>query len=104
MSVGSLSNTSVRVIRRGKPTGLGARTESTVWTGLAMVQPLSGREISQLGKDLENVTTRAYIEGRPNIRVGDIMVAEGLRYHVRAARDIDLRGVFTTFDMERIRD
>lgn len=102
MSVASLATTSVVVTRRGAPSGAaGTMSITTVFSGRARIQPLSGAEQQKYSRDTEVVNTKAYIPGVTQIRAGDILSAGSDAYIVRAVRDIDLLGRFTTLEMER---
>ena len=104
MSVAALANTACRVVRLGAPSGAsGARSESIVWSGVARIQPLSASARAGLGRDLETVTTKAYIDGTTPIAEGDRLYAKGDLYHVRGEIDVDLLGRLTTLYLERKR-
>lgn len=104
MSVASLSNKAIRVTRLGAPSGAAqTRAITVIYNGKARVQPLNGRQRAELGRDLETVTTRAYIAGNVPIDTGDIMHADDDEYLVRAVVDVDLLGRYTTLYCERQR-
>ncbi len=101
MSVASLANTSI-VVQRPTVAASAAQGETlaTVFTGKARIQPLSGAEINRYSRDLSSVTAKAYVAGTPDIKADDIMTAGSDTYLVKAVRDIDLLGRFTTIELE----
>lgn len=103
MSVATLSVTDI-VVYRPFISADAAQTETLTieYRGRARIQPLSGREQALYGRDTARVTTKAYVTGSPDIRSDDIVHANGGAqvYLVRAVRDIDLLGRFTTLELE----
>ena len=104
MSVASLSVTPIRITRRVHQRNVNQTiTETEVFSGRARVQPLSGSENVKYGRDVEVVMAKAYIAGTVDVQHGDILTADGKDYIIRAIRNIDLLGRFTTLEMERQR-
>lgn len=104
VSVATLSNKTITVTRVTVSSDAAqTETTSTVYTGKARVQPLSGQEINLYSRDTASVTAKAYVSGTPDILPGDILTADTTTYFVHAVRDIDHLGSFTTIEMEEQR-
>ena len=101
MSVASLSNSTVQVVRMGEPSGAAqTRTQTVVYSGKARVRQMTGREKEAYGRDAESVMSRAYIAGTPSIRSGDIPKVSTDEFYIRAVWDVHYLGKFVTMDME----
>lgn len=102
MSVGSLATETLVVRRKAFPKDGGAAAVATIGTIRARVQPAKGTEPVLYGKDTEVVPVVVYVEGRPDVRIEDVLVVpDGSTLFVRSVTDVDLVGVFTTIVCER---
>ena len=101
MSIATLSNTRI-VVTRPTVASDAAQAEAlaTVFDGKARIQPLGGGEQSRYSRDLQSVTTRAYVTGTPDIKSDDVLTAGSRSYLVKAVRNIDLLDRFTTLELE----
>lgn len=105
MSIETITDVSTAVVtRQGAPSGAAqTRAITTVGTYRLRLQPLSGDEAQQYGRDTEVVDAKAYIAGRPAIQSGDTLSVGSTAYIVRAVRDVNLLGRLTTLELERQR-
>jgi len=104
VSVATLANVTVTITRQGGPSGAAqTRAITTVGSYRARLQDLGGDEQVKYGRDTEVVNAKAYIPGAPPIESGDLLSYEGSTYIIRAVRDINRLGRFTTLDLERQR-